>query len=92
MVCYGSYCCLADYMLRNDLQTWSKTAKNRTLKYFVTYTHSLCDLHMSALFVQLPINLISHFENIFCFAISVYVLSTNLSIWREKIMENVFLQ
>ena len=25
-------------------------------------------------------------------AISMYLLSTNLSIWREKIMENVFLQ
>ena len=27
MVSYGFYWCLADYMLRNDLQTWSKTAK-----------------------------------------------------------------
>ena len=29
MVCYGPHGCLADSMLRNYYQTWSKTAKKR---------------------------------------------------------------
>ena len=81
MVCYGSYWCLADYMLRNDLQTWSKRTKNRTPKYFVTYTHFLRDLHTNAIFFQLPMRLISNFEYKFFFAITLYFLCTHFSIW-----------
>ena len=36
MVCNGPNWCLADCMLRNYYQTWSKTAKTSVVKYFVT--------------------------------------------------------
>ena len=72
---------------------WRITCKEMTsipgLKQLKQNSKVFCDLHTFLAytrvhFFQLPINLISHFENIFCFAISVHFVSTNLSIWREK--------
>ena len=40
-VCYGSYWCLADYMLRNYIQTLSKIAKTE-LKSILSLTHISC--------------------------------------------------
>ena len=39
MVCDGRNWCLADCMLRNYYQTFSKTAKTGVIRYFVTDRH-----------------------------------------------------
>ena len=87
MVCNGPYWCLVDYMLRDGHGTWSKTTKIVVFCVLsilwltdiscVTYRHLLK-------YLNFPYFYLCHFEHIFDFALSVYFLCTNLSIWREK--------
>ena len=43
MVCDGPNWCLADFMLRNYYQNFSKKAKTGVIKYFMTDRHFLPD-------------------------------------------------
>ena len=92
MVCNGPYWCLVDYMLRNGHGTWSKRTKNRFQSIWwltdiscVTYRHLL---NLFKLPIFLPKSVWTHIRFGF---ISVF-LCTNLSIWREKIEQYIFLQ
>ena len=56
MVCDVPNWCLADYMVRNNYQTLSNTAKkrhNKNIKYFVTYRHFLRDLQTLLIFLKI---------------------------------------
>ena len=76
---------------------WRITCKEITskpgLKQLKQNSKVFCDLHTFLAWLTHECNifsiayicLIGNFENIFCFAISVYFLCTNLFIWREKI-------
>ena len=72
MVCNGPNWCLADCLLRNYYQPWSKTAKTGVITFFVTDRHFLRDRQTFGIFFKWPIFPLSQVEHSFCFASSVF--------------------
>ena len=80
MVWDGPNWCLADCMLRNYYQTYSKIGKTSVIKYFVTDRHFLRDRQTFAKLFKWPLFSLTQVEHKFCFALSVLFLCTILAI------------